>query len=273
MKRLHSIIHFFPLVFICLLIGCSDKESAQYENVKASKDIGLIDQYLKLFPDAPYDHLDTIKKVRQNLMEDSLIFTNLMSSKDAIERYEIENNYVKDFPNGIHIAEVRKMLLKDKKEAMKLEKILKDKSDESIAVMIANLPTTVAVHGKTVERVEFKVDHTYYYYGHLKDTYNVKIDINSGQAEIFLRTLYKEYKNEEYSFFSSNTYSGSWKSIRVKRGNRYINALDIECGDISIYTTESLDYAYINSVDERAYSNFSDGNRTNALSIYGVKKQ
>ena len=88
-----------------------------------------------------------------------------------------------------------------------------------------------------------------------------------------MRTLYKEYKNEEYSFFSSNTYSGSWKSIRVKRGNRYINALDIECGDISIYTTESLDYAYINSVDERAYSNFSDGNRTNALSIYGVKKQ
>ena len=124
---------------ICFLFGC-EKESKQFEIAKNAKSIIIIDQYLKKYPNAPYEHIDTIRQVRNFLLNDSLFYVNILATKDTIERYELEKEYVKNNKNGVYFDKVKRLLHKDKSAAEALEKKLNASSQfyfERIFVSLA----------------------------------------------------------------------------------------------------------------------------------------
>ena len=240
------------MMLVSLFCGCTENESQQYEKAKQSKSIEILDSYLQKFPDAPSEHIDTISLIRQNLMEDSLFYANILASENAIVRYELEKKYVKEFENGIHIDEVKQMTATDKKAA---EDLIKNMSVFDLAEygLLKELSFEAHFYNEAYEIYQ-------------KGKHTIKLNMIDGTAE-WHRDVVHGVKGLNPSPEEKTDVSGSWQTIYVDRGNRTIKSFDIECGNTDFYTTEDLDLLYFD------YWDFSNGSKKNVLEITNIKKK
>ena len=245
------------MMLVSLFCGCTENESQQYEKAKQSKSIEILDSYLQKFPDAPSEHIDTISLIRQNLMEDSLFYANILASGNAIERYELEKKYINEFSNGIHIAEVKQMTDTDKKAA---EDLIKKMSVFDLAEYgyLEELTFDADYHSKNE-----------YNGSEITQKFNIKLNMRDGTAGWHYDNVQIPYAGWD-PFHESGDVSGSWQTIYVNRGDKSIKSFDIECGSGDFYTTEDLDLLYDNYYDFR---NGNNGKNGAVLKIYNIKKK
>lgn len=94
---------------------------------------------------------------------------------------------------------------------------------------------------------------------------------DDGTAEMELWTK-KIATREEDQTEDTSKGVGSWKSMQVKRGTKYLNAYDVEFNeDMSLYFTEKFDLLF-GLFDDNAYYNFYEGKTGHAWKIMSVEK-
>ncbi len=241
------------MMLSALMCGCIENENQQYEKAKQSKNISLLDKYLEKNPDAPSAHIDTIIMIRQGLMEDNQLFDKILSSANAIERYELEKIYLDKFMEGLHLVEVKQMTTTDKSAAEE---------------QIKNMSIFDLANFGLLQELSFKASGEVDISSGCKRKFRNEIILNmqTGEAELWHYGRYV-WEGDPQIYADSNFTQGSWKSIYVKRGDRQIKSLEIECGKADLYTTEKLDLLY------NDYFDFLAGNNRLTYKITDIKKK
>lgn len=98
----------------------SKLENEKYNKTISSNDIEILSQFLADFPDAPTEHYDRVQAKMEDLGAQEESYSIITTSADIVEKFTQAETYMKLYPNGIYAKEVQEFINKEG-EAYKTE--------------------------------------------------------------------------------------------------------------------------------------------------------
>lgn len=238
------------LSFILCLTACVNKEKKAFEEACLSKETAKMKAFVKNYPEANPALIDSAKVLITEWESDSADYVYICQEKDLLERFDAEERYIYNHPEGINITKVMKI-------------------HEEDAVEAEALMAKLEAMGEKIEIFDEGFKNRVFYSDPKNGIIFSSPDADGkGQGVMFEINLLPTF----YDFHYSINFDDQEDNEIMCKMDKYSGSFTVTLYDKTVYLHAKGDVnSYRGEIDEEAYKNFMEriANINNGKEVYG----